>query len=50
MATDGGLAVAMPSPQVQKVLDATDLTKVLSAHGLEADTVQACVRRSMHAG
>jgi anti-sigma B factor antagonist len=49
-ATDGGLAVAMPSPQVRSVLDATGLTKVLSVYGLEADAVQACVRRSMHTG
>jgi anti-sigma B factor antagonist len=49
-ATDGGLAVAMPSPQVQSVLDATGLTKVLSVHDLEADAVQACVRRSIDAG
>lgn len=50
MATDSGLAVAMPSPQVQKVLDATGLTEVLSVYSLEADAVQACFRRSMHAG
>ena len=50
MATDTGLAVAMPSPQVQKVLDATGLTKVLSVYSLEADAVQACVRRSTHPG
>ena len=50
MATDGVLAVAMPSPQVQSILDATGLTKVLSVYGLEADAVQACVRRSMRAG
>jgi anti-anti-sigma factor len=49
-ATGGGLALAMPSPQVQSVLDATGLTKVLSVYGLEADAVQACVRRSTHAG
>jgi anti-sigma B factor antagonist len=49
-ATGGGLALAMPPPQVQSVLGATGLTKVLSVYGLEADAVQACVRRSMHAG
>lgn len=49
-ATDGGLAVAMPSSQVQKVLDTTGLTKVLSVYDLETDAVQACVRRSMPAG
>jgi anti-sigma B factor antagonist len=49
-ATDSGLAVAMPSPQVQSVLDTSGLTKVLSVFGLEADAVQACLRRSMHAG
>lgn len=49
-ATDGGLAIAMPSPQVRRALDATGLTKVLSVYSLEADAVQACVRRSMHAG
>lgn len=48
-ASDGSLALAMPSSQVQKVLDATGLTKVLPVHGLEEDAVQACVQRSMHA-
>jgi anti-sigma B factor antagonist len=46
-AIDGGLAVAMPSPQVQRVLNATGLTKVLSVYGLEADAVQACVRAAL---
>lgn len=50
MATDGVLAVAMPSRQVQSVLDATGLIKVLSVYGLEADAVQACIRRSVRAG
>jgi anti-sigma B factor antagonist len=49
-ATDGGLAVAMPSSPVQRVLNTTGLTKVLSVYSLEADAVQACVRRSKHAG
>jgi anti-sigma B factor antagonist len=48
-ASDGSLALPMPSSQVQKVLDATGLTKVLPVYGLEEDAVQACVRRSMPA-
>lgn len=49
-ATDGGLTVAMPSRQVQSVLNATGLTKVLSVYGNEEDAVQGCLRRSMPAG
>ena len=49
-AGDGSLALAMPSGQVQKILDVTGLTKVLPVHGLEEDAVQACLRRSMHGG
>jgi anti-sigma B factor antagonist len=48
-ASDSSLALAMPSGQVQKVLDATGLTQVLPVHGHEEDAVQACVQRSMHA-
>jgi anti-sigma B factor antagonist len=43
-ATDGSLALAAPSRQVQGILNATGLTKVLSIYSVEADAVQACVR------
>lgn len=48
-ATDGRLALAMPSRQVQGVLDATGLTKVLSIYGLEEEAVQACARGGLRA-
>jgi anti-sigma B factor antagonist len=48
-AIDGSLAVAAPSRQVQSVLEATGLTKVLSIYSLEADAVQACVRPGLRA-
>ncbi len=44
-ASDGSLALAMPSGQALKALDATGLTKVLPVYGLEEDAVQACARR-----
>ncbi len=47
-ATDGGLALAAPSRQVQSILDVAGLTKVLSVYSLEADAVQACVQPGMH--
>jgi anti-sigma B factor antagonist len=47
-ATEGSLALAMPSRQVQSILDATGLTKVLSIYNLEADAVQACIQSGMH--
>jgi ABC-type transporter Mla MlaB component len=48
-ATDGSLALAMPSRQVQAILDATGLTKVLSICGLEEEAVQACARPGLRA-
>lgn len=48
--TEGSLALAAPSRQVQSILDATGLTKVLSIYSLEADAVQACIRPGMHPG
>lgn len=43
-ATDSSLALAMPSRQVQAILDATGLTKVLPIYGLEDEAVLACAR------
>jgi anti-sigma B factor antagonist len=48
-ATDGNLALAMPSRQVQGVLDATGLAKVLSIYGLEEEAVQACAGPGLRA-
>jgi anti-anti-sigma regulatory factor len=43
-AIDASLTVAAPSRQVQSILEATGLTRVMSIYRLEADAVQACVR------
>ena len=37
----GSLALAAPSPQVQRLLATTGLTKVLAVYDFEADAVQA---------
>ncbi|SRR6266568_158172 len=41
-ASDGSLALAMPSRQVQSILDTTGLAKVFPIFDLEAEAVQAC--------
>jgi anti-sigma B factor antagonist len=40
-ATTGGLALAVPAPQVQRALDIAGLSKVLPVYGTEADAVAA---------
>jgi anti-sigma B factor antagonist len=47
-ATDGCLALAMPSHQVKNILDITGLTKVLSIYSHEAEAVQACAQPGPH--
>jgi anti-sigma B factor antagonist len=43
-ATTAGLALAVPAPQVRRVLDTAGLTKVLPVYDAEADAV-AAIRR-----
>ena len=43
-ATTAGLALAVPAPQVRRVLDTTGLTKVLPVYDAEADAVAALRR------
>ena len=40
--SNGRLALAAPSRQVQRILDTAGLTKVLSVYDLEVEAVQAC--------
>jgi anti-anti-sigma factor len=48
-ASHGNLAVAMPSRPVQRILETTGLTKVLSVYDLETEAVQACRQPGTHA-
>lgn len=41
-ASDGSMAVAMPSRQVQGILDTTGLTKVFPIFNSETEAVRAC--------
>ena len=43
-ASHGGLALAAPSRQIQRVLDTTGLAKAFSVYDTEPEAVRACRR------